>query len=101
MLDLLADYEKFEVEYLDREENSRPDFNDKDQFKNCNNGGESVFKPYDEWFGAEVTGCDFKIQLQSQYFYDAGYDDRATQSKYRQNGENVTITSNAILQRRN
>ena len=81
MLDLLADYEKFEAEYLGREENYRPDFNDPKQFPNCNPGGESVFKPYDEWFGAEVTGCDFKIQLQSQYFYDAGYDDKATQSK--------------------
>ena len=80
--DLLLDYDEWAAEYLQKPENERPDFSDPTQFPECNKDGESVFKPYDEWFGAAVTGCDFKIQLQSQYYSDAGNEERSTQSKF-------------------
>jgi len=76
--DLLLDYDEWAANYV--LENERPDFTDPYEFPECNVDGESVFKPYAEWFGAEVTGCDFKIQLTSEYFSDAGLDDRATQT---------------------
>ncbi|CBY38820.1 unnamed protein product, partial [Oikopleura dioica] len=78
--DLLRDYEEWAANYLLKPENERPDFTDPVQFPECNVDGESVFKPYEEWFGAEVSGCDFKIQLQSQYFNDAGNEERTTQT---------------------
>ena len=87
--DLLLDYDEWAAEYLQKSENERPDFSDPDQFEFCNIDGESVFKPYDEWFGAEVTGCDFKIQLQSQYYNDAGNDERSSQSTIRYSMKNL------------
>ena len=85
--DLLLDYDEWAARWV--EENERPDFSDPTQFPDCNKDGESVFKPYDEWFGAAVTGCDFKIQLQSQYYSDAGNEERTTQSKFRYSLKNL------------